>query len=84
MIKKKVNNKYYIQTKLIARAGDPKEFERLVNEFARTHAVIGIKYQSFLVNEEYDLNSGVPTLARICDRALIMYKVWADKTEVEG
>ena len=70
MNKKKVNNKYYIQTELIRATDDARSFQDAINEFAKTHAVIGIKYQSFC--DQW----------HIYDRALIMYKVWADKTEV--
>ena len=83
MNKKKVNNKYYIQTKLIAVAGDPKDFEKQINEFAKTHTVIGIKYQSFLVEDNYYNEEGQLVGGYVCDRALIMYKVRVDGEEVE-
>ena len=75
MNKKKVNNKYYIQTELIAYIGDLQSFQNEVNEFAKTHTVIGIKYQSFLVDTLYG--------SRAMDRALIMYKVRVNGEEVD-
>lgn len=82
MIKKKVNNKYYIQTELIAVAGDPKGLEKQINEFAKTHTVIGIKYQSDMIYDDFKTN-GAPTRAITYDRALIMYKVRVDGEEVD-
>lgn len=75
MNKKKVNNKYYIQTKLITYIGDLQSFQNEVNEFAKTHTVIGIKYQSFSVGTLYG--------DRVVDRALIMYKVRVNGEEAE-
>ena len=60
--------KTIIQTELVSATNDLMGFQDYINEFAKTHHVVGIKYQSFMFH------------GNIKDRALIMYKV---RVEVE-
>ena len=70
MSKKKANKRYYIQTKLIREVDDRELFERKINEFAKDHYVVGIKYQCFQSSDWYKTDS-----------ALIMYRVYEEVDE---
>lgn len=69
------NYKDIIQTELIYYVGDSQGFQNDINEFAKHHHVIDIKYHALVVGTRYG--------DRVMDRALITYKVKKEEKKDE-